>query len=218
MTVEELIKYATQLKRLRATMYLSKDKMEQWYLQKMSQIMEWGSGQALSGNIEASLLGLFKSGAGGEKTSAIKIDLKNETVQAVIAENAARASGTLVFLSTTRPPQGELCYYLGTARTILPGTDVTPENTELNADECATTNAVRSRQEEILKLFDASAKTAVLSFRANDCAYAAICSLKHADADWLTSYADEKHFGILCTLESIRDNVIFLDPIWIWHE
>jgi hypothetical protein len=33
-----------------------------------------------------------------------------------------------------------------------------------------------------------------------------------------SSYGSEEHFGILCTLERILDNVTLLDPIWIWSE
>ena len=218
MTAQELIKHLAQLKKYRASMYLSKEKMEQWYLQKVSQILELGTGEVLSGKVEASLLGLLKSEGGGQKSSETKIAIDNEIVQGVVAENVARASKTLILLSSTEPKKGELCYYLGTARTTLLDTDVTPENTELNADECSTIQRIRSKQEYILKLFDPDARTIVLTFRANDRAYAAICCIKSVNPNWLSSYASEEHFGILCTLEIVRNNVIFLDPIWIWHE
>ncbi len=218
MTAKELIKHMAQLKKYRASMYLSKEKMEQWYLQKVSPILELGTGEVLSGKIEAGLLGFIKSEGGGQKSSEAKIAIDNEIVQGVVAENVARTSNTLLLLSSTEPKKGELCYYLGTARTTLINETVTPDNTELNADECSIIQKARSAQEDSLKVFYPDARTMVLTFRANDRAFATICSTKSVNPNWPTSYGSEKHFGILCTLERVHVNVIFLDPIWIWHE
>lgn len=218
MTAQELIKHMAQLKKYRASMYLSKEKMEQWYLQKVSPILELGTGEVLSGKTEAGLVGLFKGEVGGQKSSEAKIAIDNEIVQGVVAENVARASDTLLLLSSIEPKKGELCYYLGAARTTIMNETVTPGNTELNADECSIIQKVRSAQEDSLKVFDPASRTMVLTFRTNDRAFAAICSTKSVNPNWPTSYGSEKHFGILCTLESVHDNVTLLDPIWIWHE
>lgn len=218
MTAQELIKHMAQLKKYRALMYLSKEKIEQWYLQKVSPILELGTGEVLSGKIEAGLPGLFKSAGGGQKSSEIKIAIDNEIVQGVVAENVARASNSLLVLSSSDPEKGELCYYLGAARTTRINEMVTPDNTELKADECSIIQKVRSAQEDSLKMFDSDAGTMVLTFRTNDRVFAAICSKKSVNPNWPTSYSSENHFGILCTLERIHENVIFLDPIWIWHE
>ena len=218
MTAQELINYMAQLKVYRAVMYLSKEKMEQWYIQKVSPILELGTSEALSGKIEAGLPGVFKSEGGGQKSSEIKISLDNEIVQGVVAENVARASNTLLSLSSTKPEKGELCYYLGAARTTLINEIVSPDNSDLNANECSLVQKVRNAQEESLKVFDSKTRTMVLTFRANNLAFASICSTKSVNPNWPTSYGNEKHFGMLSTLESIHDSVIFLDPIWIWHE
>jgi hypothetical protein len=218
MTAQELIKHMAQLKKYRTSMYSSKEKMEQWYLQKVSPILEIGTGEVLSGKIGAGLSGLFKSEAGGQKSSEVKIAIDNEIVQGVVAENVARASNTLLLLSSTEPRKGELCYYLGTARTTKMNETVTPDNTELNADECSIIQKIRSAQEDSLKAFDPDTRTMVLTFRTNGRTFAAICSTKSVKPNWPTSYGSEEHFGILCTLERVLDTVILLDPIWIWHE
>lgn len=218
MTANELIKDLARLEKHRASLYLSTEKMEQWYLQKVSQIVELGTGEVLSGKLEAGLFGILKSEAGGEKSTESKVALDNVIVQSVVAENAARASKTLVDLSSAEPNKGELCYYLGAARITVMKATVSPENTGLSASECSTITEVRYAQESILKVFDPNASTIVLTFRANHQAFASIGSLKSVNPGSLSSYHTHESFGILCTLESTHGEVVFLDPLWIWHE
>jgi hypothetical protein len=216
LTAQELIKQLARLEKHRVSLYLSKEKMEHWYLQKVSQILELGTGEVLSGKLEAGLFGILKSEAGGEKSADSKVAIDNEIVQGVVAENVARASKALVDLSTAEPKKGELCYYLGAARITLMNATVSSESTGFNAAECATIAAVRSAQEAILKAFDPNAGTIVLTFRANHRAFASIGSLKAVNPNWLSSYHSQECFGILCTLESTKQKVAFLDPLWIW--
>lgn len=218
MTAKELIKHMMQLKKYRASMYLSREKMEQWYLQKVSPILELGTGEVLSGKIEAGFPGLYKSEGAGQRSSESKVAIDNEIVQGVVAENVARASKTLLLLSSDTPKKGELCYYLGAARTTRIKETVTPDNTGLTPDECRIIQKARSAQEESLKVFYPEARTMLLTFKTNDQAFASICSTKTVNPNWPTSYWSEENFGILCTLERVNKSVIFLDPIWIWHE
>ena len=217
MTTLDLIKYMARLEKHRDSLYLSTEKMEQWYLQKVSQILELGTGEVLSGKLEAGLW-ILKSEVGGEKSTESKVAIDNVIVRGVVAENAARASKTLVDLSSAEPKKGELCYYLGAARITLMNAAVSPEITGFSVGECSTIAAVRNDQETILKAFDPNAKTIVLTFRANHRAFASIGSLKSVIENSLSSHYNEESFGILCTLESTRGAVVFLNPLWIWHE
>lgn len=218
MTAHDLIKHLARLERHRVSLYLSTEKMEHWYLQKVSQILELGTGEVLSGKLEAGLLGILRSEAGGEKSAESKVAIDNEIVQGVVAENVARASKALIDLASAEPKKGELCYYLGAARITLMNATASQETTGFNAAECSTITAVRSAQETILKAFDPNAGTIVLTFRANHRAFASIGSLKSVNPNWLSSYHSQERFGILCTLESTSGEVVFLDPLWIWHE
>ena len=218
MTAGELLKHMARLDKHRVSLYLSTDKLEHWYLQKVSQILELGASEALSGKLEAGLLGILKSEAGGEKSTESKVAIDNVIVQGVVAENVARASKTLVDLSSDEPKKGELCYYLGAARLTLMNATASTESTGLSPSECSTIATIRSAQETILKAFDPNAGTIALTFRANNRAFASIGTLKSVNPNWLASYHNQERFGILSTLESSHGEVVFLDPLWIWYE
>ncbi|SRR6266851_3278343 len=218
MNAYELIKNLARLDKYRVSLYLSTEKIEHWYLQKVSQIVELDTGEVLSGKIEAGLLGLLKSEAGGEKSTESKIAIENAIVQGVVAENVARASKMLVNLSSTEPKKGELLYYLGPARITIMSATTSPDNTELSHKECSVIASVRHAQESILRAFDPSAGTIALTFRANGQAFASIASMKSVIANALSSYFSDMSFGVLCTMENTRGDVVFLDPLWIWHE
>jgi len=218
MTAGELTAYLAPLGEHRASLYLATEKIEDWYLQKVSQVMDLRTGEVLSGKIEAGLFGILKSEAGGEKSTESEVVMDKAVVQGVVAENVARASETLVDLSSKEPTKGELLYYLGTARIAVMKAMISPETTELSPSECSTIAAVRRSQEDILGFFESQAETIVLTFKTNGRAFASIGSLKSVNGNWLASYHDQKKFGILCTLESIHSEVIFLDPLWIWYE
>jgi hypothetical protein len=217
MNANELIKNLEQLEKYRASLYLATDKMEHWYLQKVSQIVELGTDEVLSGKIEAGLLGFIKSEAGGTKSMKSTVVIEHPIAQGVVAEYAARASKTLVDLSSTEPKAGELLYYLGPARITIMSEATSPDNTELNERECAAIASVRRTQELILKAFDPNAGTIALTFRTSRRAFASIASTKSVIANALSSYISQKSFGILCTMENTRDEVVFLDPLWIWY-
>lgn len=218
MTTHELLTYLARLEKYRASLYLSPDKIEHWYLQKVSQIMELGTGEQLSGKLEASLWGVLRSEVGGDKVTESKVAIDNEIVQGVVVENVARASKTLIDLSLYEPKKGELCYYLGAARITLMNVLISPENTSLDAAESSTVSAIRKDQEAILEAFDPNTGTIVLTFKANHRTFASIGSLKSVKSNWLSSYHNAERFGILCTLERTFGEVAFLDPLWIWHE
>ena len=218
LTADKLIKHLARVERHRVSPYISSEKIERWYLQKVSQILELGTGEVLSGKLEGGLLGLLRTEAGGEKGTDSKVAIDHPIVQGIVAENVARASNTLVDLASTEPKESELCYYLGPAQITLMKETALPESSELSPAQWFTINAVRSGQETILKFVDPSAETIVLSFSANHQDFASICSLKSVDLDALSSYHSKEYFGILCTLESTRGEVAFLDPLWIWHE
>ncbi len=218
LTADKLIKHLARIERHRVSLYISSEKIERWYLQKVSQILELGTGEVLSGKLEGGLLGLLRTEAGGEKGTDSKVAIDHPIVQGIVAENVARATNTLVDLASTEPKKSELCYYLGPARITLMQETAPPTPTEPNPAQWFTINEVRSAQKSILQFVDPNAETIVLSFSANHRALASICSLKSVDLDALSSYHEEKYFGILCTLESTRGEVAFLDPLWIWHE
>jgi len=218
MNAYELIKNLARLEKYRASLYLSTEKMEHWYLQKVSQIVELDTGEVLSGKIEAGLFGVLKSEAGGARSTDSKVVIENAIVQGVVAENVARASKTLVDLSFTAPEKGEILYYLGPARITIMSAITSPDNTDLNDQECAAIASVRHAQESILKAFDPNAGTIALTFRTNGRAFASIGSTKSVIANALSSYFSEESFGILCTMENTRSDVVFLDPLWMWYE
>ena len=63
------------------------------------------------------------------------------------------------------------------------------------------------------------AGTVVLTFTQGRSVFAAIASTESLDVNPFASYYQEPLVGILCRMEgSEKDGVIFLDPIWIWHE
>jgi len=218
MTAEELIGYLAPLGEHRKSLYLSMEKIEDWYLQKVSQIMDLRTGEVLSGKIEAGLFGILKSEVGGDKSTESEVIMDKAVVQGVVAENVARVSKTLVDLSSAEPKKGELVYYLGAARVTVAGETISSERTGLSPGECSTIGSVRKSQEDILRIFDPHAGTIVLTFAANGRAFASIGSLKSVVPNWLASYHGEDRFGILCTLESTHGDVIFLDPLWVWYE
>jgi hypothetical protein len=220
MSAYDIIKNLTTLQKHRTSLYLSAEKLESWYLQKVSQIVEFGSGEDLSGKFEASALGFFKSEVGGNKTQEAKVSIEHPIVQGVVAEKAARASKTLVDLSSTEPKEGELLYYLGPARITTMSTTISSDNTELNDEECSAIESVRHSHEDFLKAVDPTIKTIAFTFRVNGRAFASIASVspKTVNLNLLERYRDKKEFGILCTEQKRSGNVVFLDPLWIWHE
>lgn len=218
MNAYDLIKNLARLEKYRVSLYLSTEKIEHYYLQKVSQIVELDTGEVLSGKIEAGLMGFLKSEVGGEKTTGSKVAIQSAIVQGVVAENVARASKTLVDLSSSQPAKGELLYYLGPARIAIMGATISPDNTEIDRKECSAVESVRRSQESILRAFDPNAGTITLTFRAHGRAFASIGSLKSVNANALSTYWSEKTFGILCTVENTGTVVSFLDPLWIWHE
>jgi hypothetical protein len=220
MSAYDIIKNLAPLEKHRTSLYLSPEKLESWYLQKVSQIVELDSGEDLSGKIEASVLGILKSEVGGNRTQESKVSIEHPIVQGVVAEKAARASKTLVDLSSTEPRKGELLYYLGPARIAIMSTTISPDNAELNDEECSAIESVRHSHEDFLKAFDPTVKTIALTFKVNGQAFASIASvsLKTVNLNLLGRYRDEKEFGILCTEQRRSTNVVFLDPLWIWNE
>ena len=220
MNAYDLVKNLAPLEKHRSSLYLSPEKLESWYLQKVSQIVELDTGEGQSGKIEAGVFGILKSEAGGSRTQESKVAIEHPIVQGVVAEKVARASGTLVDLSSTESRKGELLYYLGPARITIMNTTISPDNTELNDEECSAIESVRRSHEDFLKAVDPTVKTIALTFKVNGRAFASIASvsLKTVNPNLLERYRDEKEFGILCTEQKRSRNVVFLDPLWIWHE
>lgn len=220
MNAYDLIKNLATLEKHRSSLYLSPDKLESWYLQKVSQIVELDTGEDLSAKIEAGLFGILKSEVGGNRTQESKVSIEHPIVQGVVAEKVARAFKTLVDLSSTEPRNGELLYYLGPARITIMNTTISPDNTELNDEECSAIESVRRSHEDFLKAFDPTVKTIVLTFKVNGRVFASIASvsLKTVNLNLLARYSDKEEFGILCTEQKRSRNTTFLDPLWIWHE
>src|SRR5262245_21318210 len=213
MNPNDILPYLATLRKYRVTLYLSSEKIEHWYLQKDAQITEVGAGEALAGKVEAGFLGFLKSEVGADRSREAKVAVDNVIVQAVVAENAARAAGTLVDLTAAPPAAGELLYYLGPARVTLMDTPLSPDTTGLDAKACAAISQARESQEKILRFFDPHAGTIVLTFPANHRALASIASLKSVTPNALSSYHGQKRYGILCTLENARAEAAFVDPL-----
>lgn len=99
MNAEELIKKLTRLEKYRDSIYLATEKIEQWYLLKVSQIVALDTGEVMSGKIEAGLLTFAKSEAGGEKTKQSKLAIDRAIVQGLVAEmRPERLRCCLIFL------------------------------------------------------------------------------------------------------------------------
>jgi hypothetical protein len=217
LNANEIIKVLAQLEKHRASLYLSSQKMEHWYLQKVSQIRELGTDEALLGKLKAGLPWMLEAGAESKKGTESKVAIEKDIVQGIVAENAARVSKTLVDLTSGIPKKGELLYYAGPARISMMNATLSAETNALNSQQCSTVNAERNSQEAILKAFDSDDATIVLTFTTNSHAFASIASRKCVYPSPLSSYHAEETFGILGTLESTQGGVFFLDPLWIWH-
>jgi hypothetical protein len=217
MTAPQLLKNLARLDRQRIPLYLSSDKVERWYLQKVSQVIELTTSEALSGKAGSNFFGLATLEAGGEKTTEAKVAIDNVIVQCVVAENAARATKSLVDLASAPPTAGELLYYWGSARIAVMKAGLLPATTGLTESECATVTSIRRSQESLLEQLDPGAGTIVLTFKSQTRAYASIASKRSVLADPLVSYHSQQAFGILGTLESTHGGVVFIDPLWIWY-
>ena len=83
----------------------------------------------------------------------------------------------MVDLSSTEPRKGQLLYYLGPARITIMNTTISPDNTELNDEECFAIESVRHSHEDFLKAVDPTVKTIALTFKVNGRAFASIASV-----------------------------------------
>jgi hypothetical protein len=96
MNAYDLIKNLAPIEEHRSSLYLSPEKLESWYLQKVSQIVELDTGEDLSGKIEAGVFGILKSEVGGNRTQESKVAIEHPIVQGVVAEKVARELSFIV--------------------------------------------------------------------------------------------------------------------------
>jgi hypothetical protein len=218
MNDRELIEKASLTGKYRESLYLAPSKIEDYFVQKVAAATELGRSNKRGGKLSTSLFSFLGAEASEEAALTTKISV-TPMLQAIIAENAARESGTLIDLTSQPPSQGVLIFYVGPARFTAMNEPLVSEMTPLPAPAVQCISRRRSIQEEILRLKDDRLRTAVLVISAQQRVFAAIASTEFMQLNSFASYHSEERFGVLCTMEgSATQDVAFLNPMWIWYE
>ena len=218
MNESELIKKLSKTGKDRVTLYLSESKVEQIYIQTVSQVTEMVRSENKGGKISGSILGFLGSEIAAQRGLETKVAM-TPLLQAIAAEKAAEQTERLVDLAEQPPVEGKLIRYIGTAKFTTSSTQLTPDNVSIPANACKVVLQKQLIQEEIIRWKNKDAGTVVLTFTNHEHVYASIASTESLDVNLFASYHQQPIVGMLCRIEdATNQDVSFLDPIWIWHE
>lgn len=213
----ELVKKLSLTGKYRNELYLAPAKIENLYIQRVSQIVEIARTGIRKGGLSGNILGFLGADVSAEKGLESRVAV-TPLLQAIIAENAARESKTLIDLREQQPQVGELAHYVGNACITIMDKDLTQADTGVSPDVCMAINNRKHTQEQILRFKGPDIRTVVLSFTAQDTVFAAIASTEFLNTGGLASYIGGPTYGILCIIEDVTPEATFLNPLWVWHE
>src|SRR5262245_41835519 len=166
MTDQELVQRLIPTGSPRVPLYLAPAKIEQEYVQRVTAVTELNASFRKAGKLAGNLFGFLGGDVTKEAGLAGRIAV-SPLLQAIVLERAARESGQLNNLASTRPEPGKVLRYVGPARFV--GINVEPATgvAGLSEDAAPIVAQRRKLQEEILRFRDDKVRTVVLVFEAN---------------------------------------------------
>lgn len=213
---DDLIKTLSKTNNPRATIYLNEKRVTDLYQQSVGGITEVVKTRSLTGKASAGLLTLFTSEAGGERATSTTIAI-TPMIMAILIEHQSANAEQLVDLAVSFPQKGALLSYVGDARLIGFDEAVTATSTNLSEAIASVIHRERLRQENVLRIQDANAKTIVWVSSIQGRSIASIASSQWVDFGHFCSYP-QPPLGILGRYESESGGITFLSPLWIWHD
>ncbi len=215
MEIHEIIKALSETGKLRATIYLNEKHIKAVYHQYIGAIAEVAKSAKLDAEVSANLMTLLGVAlTGGQELSesiAITPDL-----EVMLIEYQAKHSGQLMNLTSREPQPGGLLTYIGDGQVARPGLAIAKEVPLLHAAIAQIIQSERAEQEKSLKA--GGFETIVWLSSAKGHPLASIGSSEWVDWGYLASYHKQPPFGILGRYEKKVKQVVFIEPLWIWHE
>ena len=217
MDIQEIIKTLSKSREPRATIYLNNNSIRQLFSQRVSAVRELVNSEQLSGRLSAGLFSFLKSEIGTQLADSQKIEL-DPLLQAILIEEVEKNAGNLIDLKNDKPGPGSLIYYTGNLNIAIEKADISKEKKDdLPGTFIEAVSDEAHRQEKIIKKENHELEVVTFYWMTGKDGYAAVASNKWIDYGTLASYGFSP-IGLLGRLESIKNKIAFIAPLWVWHD
>lgn len=207
----------------RSSLYLNEKVIDSYYSQMLIGISQLSTNNQIEGNIKASLNILFSSiegGVGKTKGISYEIDI-NYIKKVMLVEFYLSNKNKLIDLSkdissTTKLKQ-DLLIYFGNGKIVDSIDEVYPKTTDFTDKSCNKIRELAQQQERFVKYENEKFFSIVLTAAIQNYNLVSIGSSKWIDMSNFRRYHKISPFGILGKYEQEIDDILFIQPFWIWH-
>lgn len=223
---DEIVSALSETKKSRLTLYLNERRVKQLYDQSIREIEQLVEQLVVTKELGEKLGGGIKTfvSFGGEVAEkegyAAQLRFSPE-LMAVLLEYRTKRDARLLDPSLDEPIQDDaLIRYVGASHIISHQKDVDAVETGWTTALAQVVQRERIRvQDEAKDLYDKEARTMVWVASPNaKRKLASIGFLRNVDPGNYISYSPLEHFGILGRFTREIEGVMFVSPLWIWHE
>lgn len=207
----EIVQMLSASRRPRATIYLNQKRVDEYYSQRLGPITDLSRSGKLSGDVGMSVFNILKADISSERGLSGGGSL-TPVLKAMLIETEAKVNDQLADLAVDHAPGALVATFSGDGR-IFDTEDPVSGDLLLSAQMAEVIQNERMRQQKVLR-----GSTIVWVGLPGGAPLASICH----DGDnvyrsFLASYPNAP-FGILGYRERELHTVLFIAPLWIWHE
>lgn len=212
----DIIKALSETKEPRATLYLNEKRVDELYQLKAGAISEIVRNSNIEAKLSAKLLDLFGGDFATSRGITGNINV-TPILKAILLEYEAKQSGQLTDVSYAEPQKQGLIVYIGQGLLLFEDQAVSKETIPWRDTLLNTIQVERIRQEKILQRSDPDLKTLMWVGRGKSQHLASVISSRWFQYENAASYMFPP-YGILGRIEREIENILFISPLWIWHD